>query len=86
MEIFKIIVTIAGIGMSFGYYPQAYKIWKNKTAIGISFSTFFIFFFGSLIWLAYGIVIKDIVITISYGLGVIGSCMVSILAIIYRKG
>jgi MtN3 and saliva related transmembrane protein len=85
MKIFKILVTIVGIGMSVGYYPQACKIWKNKSSTGISLSTFFIFSIGSLIWFVYGILIKDIVIIISYGLGVVGSWTVSILALMYRN-
>jgi len=85
MEIFKIFVTLMGIVMSLGYYPQAYKIWKSKSATDISIPAFIIFSSGTLTWFIYGIVIQDKPIIVSFVLGVIGSWAVLILALIHKK-
>jgi MtN3 and saliva related transmembrane protein len=85
MEVFQIFVTIMGVVMSLGYYPQAYTIWKNKSAANISIPAFIIFSLGTLTWFIYGIVLNDRPIIISFALGVIGSWAVFILALIYKK-
>jgi len=46
IEIVSVVVSIFGILMSMGYFPQAYRIWKNKSAENISFITYFIMFTG----------------------------------------
>ena len=74
-----------GVVMSLGYYPQAYKIWKLKTAGQISVPAFIIFSLGTLIWFIYGIVLHDLPIIISFALGVVGAWLVLILALWYRK-
>ncbi len=74
-----------GVVMSLGYYPQAYKVWKNKSAADISIPAFAIFSLGTVTWLIYGLVMHDFPIVISFVLGVIGSWSVLILSIIYKK-
>jgi MtN3 and saliva related transmembrane protein len=85
MEIFKIFVTVMGIVMSLGYYPQAYKIWKNKSAKNISALSFFIFALGTTTWLIYGIVLKDLTITISFIFGAVGAWTAFIMTLIYKN-
>lgn len=85
MEIFKVIVTLMGVLMSLAYYPQAYKIWKNKSAANISISTFVVFALGTLTWLIYGVLVKDVVIIAGFGVGVVGSWTVLTLSILYKK-
>lgn len=85
MELFKIFVTIMGVVMSLGYFPQAYKIWKSKSATSVSISTFIIFSIGTLTWLIYGLLIKDPVVILGFGIGVIGSWSVLILSIKYKR-
>lgn len=84
MELFELFVTFIGVLMSLGYYPQAYKIWKNKSSANISIPTFTIFSVGTLTWFIYGILISDMPIVFSFGLGVVGSWLVLILSIIFR--
>ena len=85
MDIFRIFVTIMGVVMSLGYYPQSYEIWKNKSAANISIPSFVLFSLGTLTWFIYGIVLNDRAIILSFALGVIGSWSVFILALIYKK-
>lgn len=74
-----------GIVMSLGYYPQAYKIWKNKTAVNISIPAFVIFSLGTLTWFIYGIIMGDKPIILSFALGVVGAWAVLILTLIYKN-
>ncbi len=78
-------VTITGLVMSFGYYPQAWKIFKNKSGKDISLSTFSIFAIGTTIWFFYGIYKNDWVIMTSFIFGVIGSWLVLGLTLYYRR-
>ncbi len=83
MKTFEIFVSIVGVMMSFGYYPQAYRIWKTKSARDISLPMYIIMSFGSTVWFIYGIVLKDSTIIWGFVFGVIGSCLVLVLKIIY---
>jgi MtN3 and saliva related transmembrane protein len=85
VKIFSIVVSIFGILMSIGYFPQAYKIWKKKSAENISLITYFIFFIGCFTWLVYGILLQDIPIIVSFIVGVIGSFLVLFMSLKYRN-
>lgn len=81
----KVIATIMGIIMSLGYFPQAYKVYKNKSSKDISLLAFVIFSLGTLTWFIYGLALKDMPIILGFILGVIGSWLVLILSLIYRN-
>jgi MtN3 and saliva related transmembrane protein len=85
MKTFQIITTIVGITMSLGYYPQAYKIWKLKSAKEISLINYIILGIGTLTWFIYGLVLHDIVIMISFIFGVVGSWSMIFLVMKYRN-
>jgi len=85
MNLLAVLATIAGVIMSLGYYPQAFKIIKNKSAKDISLLTYSMFFCGIVIWLLYGISLKDVPLIISNILALIGCCAVLIPYFIYRK-
>ena len=74
-----------GVVMSLGYFPQAYKVYKNQSSRDISIPAFIIFSLGTLTWLVYGIVLMDIPIIAGFVLGVIGSWLVLILSLVYRR-
>ncbi len=79
------LATITGILMSLGYYPQAWKIWRTRSAGDISVSSFAIFAVGTASWFAYGVYLRDPVILLSFGLGVIGSWTVLFLSLWFRS-
>jgi MtN3 and saliva related transmembrane protein len=66
LTFFRVLTTIVGIVMSIGYFPQAYKLYKTKSADDISLVTFIIFAVGTLIRTIYGFVIHDIVLILSF--------------------
>lgn len=74
-----------GTVMSLGYFPQAYKIWKNKSAKDISIPSFIIFSVGTLTWLVYGILIHDITIILGFVIGVVGSWSILFLSFLYKN-
>jgi MtN3 and saliva related transmembrane protein len=84
MKFFQVLTTIVGIVMSIGYFPQAWKLYKTKSAKDISMVTFTIFAVGTAIRTLYGIVVHDIVLILSFIVGVIGSWLCLFLAITYR--
>lgn len=84
-SVFQIVTIVVGIIMSIGYFPQAYKIYKNKSAKNISVVSFSIAAFGTLIYTLYGFFIHDIVLILSFIVGVIGSRLVLFLTLKYRK-
>ena len=84
MNIIQIMTVVAGIAMSFGYYPQAYKIWRLKSAKEISLLNYSITSIGTPIWLIYGIALQDPVLITSFSISVIGTWLVLLLTIRYR--
>lgn len=85
MELFQVITGVIGVLMSLGYYPQAYKIWKLKSARELSLINYAILSIGTTLWLVYGILIGDSTIIVGFVFGVIGSWLVLGLILKYRN-
>jgi uncharacterized protein with PQ loop repeat len=85
MNIFNVLVLIVGVTMSLGHIIQAHKVYQRKSAKDISLAFAIIFLIGTYFWLIYGILIKDIIITISFAVGVIGTTALTILKLNYDK-
>lgn len=62
--------------MSFGYFSQTYKIFKRKSAKDVSLVTYLFFTVGIVIWLIYGLSIKNYPIIISNLVFLIGAASV----------
>lgn len=62
--------------MGLAYFPQAYKIFKRKSAKDISLLTYTFFGFGIIIWLIYGISISNYPIIISNVVALLGAISV----------
>lgn len=71
--------------MSLAYFPQAYNIYKNKSGFNISIATFVLFGIGTLLWTLYGFSKNDWILIVSFLPGVIGSWLILILTLIYRR-
>ena len=85
LMIIEILATVMGVMLSLGYYPQAYKIWKSKTADNVSLVSYIIFALGTLSWTLYGIYLHSWVIFVSFVIGAIGSGTVLVLKLLYRR-
>jgi putative hydrolase of HD superfamily len=86
MRFLELLTALAGIVMSFGYYPQAYKIWQTKRSADISIPTFAMMVIGTSIWTIYGFAKMDWTIVSSFLFGAIGSWLTLILTLWYRRG
>lgn len=84
IDILNVLVTIAGVLMSLGHFPQAYKIYKRKSSKDVSLITYAIFTIGSFIWLAYGITLNQWPIIATFIVAVVGTLSVITLALKYR--
>ncbi len=85
MKIFQIFVTIVGMVMSLGYFPQAYKIYKLKSVKEISLVNYIILGIGTFVWFLYGLIINDITLILGFSLGVVGSWLILFFYFKYRN-
>lgn len=53
----------AGSLTTFAFLPQVLKIWRERSAAGLSLSTFAIFTSGVFLWLIYGFFIGSFAVT-----------------------
>lgn len=63
--LFKTLGVFAAILTTSSFIPQAIKTIKTKDTSGISFSMYLMFTIGVLLWIFYGLYIKDIAITVA---------------------
>lgn len=81
----EVFVTVVGIIMSIGYFPQAWRIWTTRSAASVSPVTFGILALGTSVWTLYGIYRHDWVIISGFALGMLGSWLVLLLMWRFRK-
>ena len=65
MTTLSILATIFGVVMTFGAFPQIYKIYKRKSAKDISAISYSVFTLGGIVWLLYGIELNSSAVIIS---------------------
>lgn len=65
MEPYTIIGFLAGFCTTVAFFPQALKTWKTKSAKDLSLGMYSILCTGVLLWLIYGIVIRDLPIILT---------------------
>jgi len=60
-----VIGIVAGIFCTLSFVPQVLKIFRTKQAKDLSLFAFSCFSFGIILWLIYGVLIKDAAIIIA---------------------
>ena len=68
---YEIIGLIAAALTTSAFIPQVYKVYKEKSAVGISLTMYLIFFIGLSLWLLYGCLVGSISIVIANGVTLI---------------
>jgi MtN3 and saliva related transmembrane protein len=82
--IFEILASVSGVMMASSGFPQAFKIFKRKSARDISLPSRLMMLIGGLIWLIYGILLSSFAIIISNVFGTIAEIIVIIGYIRYK--
>ncbi|MBU2638503.1 MAG: hypothetical protein KJ955_06010 [Nanoarchaeota archaeon] len=72
MSVLSVLVTVFGTAMAVSNLPQAYKIFKRKSAKDISILTFGTLFIGVFLWILYGIEINNFPLIITNSIGSVG--------------
>ena len=80
----SIIGLLAAFCTTWAFLPQVIKIIRSRDTKAISLSMYSIFFTGILLWLIYGLIIKDIPLIAANGITFILSGIVLILKIKYK--
>lgn len=76
----EIIGVMAALCTTIAYAPQAYKIFKEKSAKEVSLSMYLILLLGLVLWLIYGYMIDSFAIKLANSI-----TMVLAISIIYFK-
>ncbi len=80
------LVSIVGVATGVAYVPQALRIWKRRSSEDVSILTYALFLGGQLIYLAYGIRIRQWPLIIGMAANIAGSLAVIGSALRYRVG
>lgn len=85
MTILAVLATIFGTVGGLANFPQAYKIFKRKSAEDISILTYSILLIGAFIWILYGIEIRNFPVIITNIFGFINIGLVIIGCFLYGR-
>ncbi len=79
-ELYLLWVAVLGQSM---HFVQAWKIYTTKSATDVSLTAYIICILLLLHWLAYGLLIKNKVLIVAEGMGILGTILVIIGILIY---
>ena len=84
LALLEILAGITGFLMSVAYFPQAWKLYRRKSAHDVSLLSYILFAVGSTVWLLWGLLASLQTIVVGYAFGALGSCLVVCLIVYYR--
>ena len=85
MTVLPFLASISGTVLGLSGFPQVLKIFKTKSAKDISPLTYGIVELGSIIWILYGLEIKNFPIVLANVLGLITTSLVLVGYFLYGK-
>jgi len=85
MTLLAILATIFGVVNGLANFPQIYKIFKTKSAGDISTATYTLLTIGTIIWVLYGIEIRNIPVLTMNGLALLQFVTILIGCFIYGR-
>ena len=80
MDYIEILGLSAAAITTFGFVPQVYKIWKEKSTHDISLSMYMLLAFGLILWLIYGVNIGSLPVILANGI-----TLLLVLSIVFLK-
>jgi MtN3 and saliva related transmembrane protein len=84
MELISIVGLVAGAITVVAFFPQLTKTWKTKSTKDISLGMFSIFCVAVFLWFVYGILIKDLPVTVTNFLVFVQAFIILMLKVKYR--
>ena len=67
------------------FVPQVWRTWKTRDVSGISLPTFLILTVGLAMWLAYGILIDDLPLTVANAVMVVLTGAIVVMKLVFRQ-
>jgi len=80
------LVSVVGVATGAAYIPQALRIWKRKSSDDVSILTYLLFLGGQIVYLVYGIRIRQWPLIIGMAANIVGSLAVILSALRFRAG
>ena len=84
MDPITILGLVAGLLSTLAGLPQIIKIWRTKKTHDISLGMYIILSAGIFLWIAYGIIIKDIPIVLANSVGLVLVLSILVLKLKYK--
>jgi MtN3 and saliva related transmembrane protein len=66
------------------FVPQVWRTWKTRDVSGISLPTFLILTVGLAMWLAYGLMIGDLPLTVANAVMVVLTGAIVVMKLVFR--
>lgn len=85
MTALSVLATIFGSAMALANFPQAFKIFRRKSAKDISLLTYITLLVGAIVWVLYGIELKSFPLIFSNALGIAGVVFIIVGWFLYGK-
>ncbi len=67
------------------FVPQLTKVWRTKSAADLSYGMFGAFSIGILLWLAYGLLRRDVPVIVANGITLVLSVAILVLKVRYGR-
>lgn len=67
------------------FVPQLTKVWRTKSAEDLSYGMFGAFSLGILLWLAYGLLRRDLPVIVANGMTLVFSVAILVLKVRYSR-
>jgi len=83
MDLLVVLGLVAGALTTASFVPQLVKVWRTKSAEDISMGMFATFCMGVVLWLIYGIALRDVAIIAANGVTLVLALAIVVLKIRY---
>ncbi len=84
MDYIEILGLSAAAITTFGFVPQVYKIWKEKSTHDISLSMYMLLTLGLILWLIYGVNIGSLPVILANGITLLLALSIVFLKLKYK--
>lgn len=81
----EIIGLVAATLTTFAFVPQVFKIWKKRSAKGVSVSMYLIMLIGISMWFWYGVLINSIAVMAANLVSGVLQLFIIVFALLHRK-